>query len=326
MPAYLDQHRSILERVNTKQVSQLLRVLGQLQLNKQEFVASRYGERASNFLETLTFLVNLRLLTIQDDQILLNNDSKVLVGTTEEALAAELLLAMRSSKVYMIALAKYLSSFKISENQIESRPVPDVRLSESAIRNLLIDLRAVHYDNYEDRFLLTQLGIHHYFWAQNLLGLKSKKSLLRKSDQQEVLGAAAEKIVVNFERERVGEQLAPRVRHVSATSPFACYDIESITACQSMNTFTTRYIEVKAVSFDSYAFFWTPSEVEAARLLGEAYYLYLLPVIEGSFKLDKMLIIEGAYGAVYQAKDSWDIEENVILCRRIDHTHKPANR
>ena len=38
------------------------------------------------------------------------------------------------------------------------------------------------------------------------------------------------------------------------------------------------YIEVKAVSPNTFTFYWSQREVDVAKVLGQHYYLYLLPV------------------------------------------------
>jgi len=71
------------------------------------------------------------------------------------------------------------------------------------------------------------------------------------------------------------------------------------------------------VSADSYRFFWTASEIEAARLLGQSYFLYLLPSLGGQmFDLSKMMIIQNPYSTVYQSPNEWFVEEKVVLCSR----------
>ncbi len=116
-------------------------------------------------------------------------------------------------------------------------------------------------------------------------------------------------------KNRVGERWVYKVEHVAAGTPFACYDIKSVTVSGSDTV--PRYIEVKAVPPYSYQFYWTRSEVETAQLLREKYFLYLLPVtISGGFDLKKILVVNDPYTSVYQNSETWQIEENVIVCKR----------
>ena len=105
------------------------------------------------------------------------------------------------------------------------------------------------------------------------------------------------------------------VQHVSAKNPFACYDIKSVTLLDGKAI--PRYIEVKAAPTYSYQFFWTASEMEAGRLLRAKYFLYLLPVARGgAFNLERMLILQDPIASVYQNRQEWLVEENVIVCRK----------
>lgn len=106
-----------------------------------------------------------------------------------------------------------------------------------------------------------------------------------------------------------------KVDHVSSVTPFASYDIKSVTV--HGDTAEARYIEVKAVPSDSFQFYWTASEVEVSRLFRGRYFLYLLPVVEGrGFDPTRLMIVGDPWTSVRQNSDKWLIEENVIVCRR----------
>ena len=143
---------------------------------------------------------------------------------------------------------------------------------------------------------------------------KTKASLETTARRREQFGRSAEDAVFEYEKIRVGEQLANKVQHISKTLPFASYDIKSFTVDASSTV--DRFIEVKAVSRQSYQFFWTQIELEAAKLLRDKYYLYLLPSDGKSFDFSELLMLENAYETVYENKDAWATEENVVLCQK----------
>src|SRR5439155_26730503 len=93
---------------------------------------------------------------------------------------------------------------------------------------------------------------------------------------REQLGLDVECAVVDYERDRLGKEWAGEVQHIAREYPFANYDIESVTLVRGKPS--PRFIEVKAVSADSFRFFWSKEEVETARVLGTEYFLYLVPV------------------------------------------------
>ncbi len=203
----------------------------------------------------------------------------------------------------------------MNETDLVHRPPISDRLDDSGLRNLLIDMRVVAYRAADDVYLLEEVGVELYVWAKDLQRPVSRKKFEADVKQKEELGSAAELAVLEYEKNRVGAQWLSKVEHVSARLPFACYDIKSVTLQDEGAV--PRYIEVKAVAADSHQFYWTASEVEAARLLRAKYFLYLLPVVAGAgFDLARMMVVEDAYTSVYQNSQAWLIEENVIVCRR----------
>ena len=111
-----------------------------------------------------------------------------------------------------------------------------------------------------------------------------------------------------------GPSLAHRVSHVSGELPFACFDIKSITV--SGDEIVDRYIEVKAVPNESLQFYWSRVEVEAAKVLRERYYLYLVPYIVGrGFDISAVCIICNPQETLLQ-NNGWKVEEDVFVCSR----------
>ena len=102
--------------------------------------------------------------------------------------------------------------------------------------------------------------------------------------------------------------------HLAREHPLANYDIESVTLLRGKAN--QRFIEVKAVSPDSFRFFWSKEEVETARMLGAKYFLYLVPVDSTRrANVHAMRIVENAYTSVYENPSKWDIESDVLVCQ-----------
>jgi len=72
-------------------------------------------------------------------------------------------------------------------------------------------------------------------------------------------------------------------------------------------------IEVKAVSVEDYKFFWSRNEIEVAKIFGEKYFLYLLPVIsKNTFEMEKLKIIRNPFKNVYTNQLEWQKEEESV--------------
>lgn len=319
MSGFSDEQRRTLARVTLRQIQELLKILNTVKLCRLPFIEGVYKETAQYFHETLKFAVDLELVSVEGGEVIVSDECRLLyqASPTAPEIAMRILdrLLNRSTGV-SAGVAEYLSQFNLVGDELEHRPSTHARLRDSAVRDFLMELGVVFYDLHKDRFVLTPDGVHCYLWSKNVRGLKSKRALSRVLKQKDELGSAAECAVMEFEKRRVGEGLAKRVEHVSAVLPFACYDIKSVTLQDHSDLLLPRYIEVKAVAPKSYKFFWTSSELTAAKLLGDAYFLYLLPVINGEFDLAKLLIIPKAYEDVYRKRQNWLIEENLILCQR----------
>lgn len=309
--------RKVLERVTLKRVQVLLLTLNEATLQRIQFVEARYKERAHNFSDTLDFLIALGWVQRDDNEVRLTGTStRFAQSFSHERDVAERILETITTTTndYAALFAGYLVRFTVTGSKAECRPTTLARVEESAVRNFLMDMGAVVYDKERDRFVLNQKHIHLYVWAKNVSGPRTTGVLEKVSRQRRALGTSAEDVVFEYEKVRVGKQFADKVEHVSKKYPFASYDVKSVTVTPGATV--DRYIEVKAVSRDSYEFFWTKAELEAAKLLRAQYYLYLLPAVVDGFDFSGLLVFENAYETVYKNVDDWAIEENVIVCRR----------
>lgn len=322
MNASSGKRLELLAKLETKQIQCLLSILSQSTMHGKHFVETAYSERARNFVETLQFLKDMNWVKERHGELALSDagsaayaaaqDDEEIRKRLTEALIAEV-------SPYRGDLADYLLRFSLSGSNLAYRPSLSERLQQSPLRNFLMDVRAVTYRAADDTYLLEEDAVDLYVWAINFRRSTSKEMLQFDVKRKEQLGLAAEIAILEYERGRVGARWAHKVEHISAGSPFACYDVKSVTV--RSGDAVPRYIEVKAVPHDSYQFYWTRSEVEAAQLLKAKYFLYLLPVFtRGGFDLERILIIDDPYISVYQNSEAWQIEENVIICRRTEQT------
>jgi hypothetical protein len=307
-----------LAEVSVKQIEYLLSLLSTMEMRRSSFVRRAYDERAQHFSETLEFLTQLSWIepTQHDDIRLTSTASAVCGSLSDEQLLRQAILTALMSRpsAYRMALGRYVRKFNVDGGRLKYRPSLSERLHEKPIRDLLMDLRAVEYNASNDTYEMTHSGGPLYVWAKNVARSRSHDAYDGSQKRREELGFEAELAALEYERKRVGPELAPKVEHVSAQQPFACYDIKSFTV--SGSEIAERYIEVKAVSPESLQFYWSRAEIDIAQVLASRYFLYLLPYRAGAgFDAEGLRIIADPYSNVYACED-WETEEDVIICRR----------
>ncbi len=320
MSASSDKRLELFAKLETKQIQCLLNILSQTTMHGKEYVETAYSERARNFVETLQFLKHMNWVKERHGELALSNAEFTAYAADDGEIRKRLTEALIADvSPYRANLADYLLRFSLRGSNLAYRPSLSERLQQSPLRNFLMDIRVVTYRAADDTYLLEEGAADLYVWAINFGRSTSKEILQSDAKRKEQLGFAAEIAILGYERNRVGALWAHKVEHVSTDSPFACYDIKSVTV--QNGDAVPRYIEVKAVPSDSFEFYWTRSELEVAQLLKSRYFLYLLPVTAGgSFDLRRILIVNDPYSSVYQNSEAWKIEENVIVCRRAKQT------
>lgn len=316
MPDSSDSVAKSLTNVLPRNAFRLLTLIRDSTLKDRAFVAARYAETATFFEETLSFLVEMRWVTAAEDTI------GTLGGAADRALnmhdaarnlfVAEALLS--SSSPYRSVLASYLSRFGTGENGLVYSPTMERRLADAAVRDFLMDLGAVSHSRAEDFFVLGRPFAHLAVLSRGLTSASSAE-LAKLSHNREQLGRKAELAVLEWERSRVGMAYRDRIAHVARDHPFACFDIQSVSLHGS--EVELRFIEVKAVAGASFEFHWSAGEIEAAQLLGDRYFLYLLPVAgRDSFDTSRLEIVRGAYTEVLRDDSAWAVTPSELICRK----------
>ena len=104
----------------------------------------------------------------------------------------------------------------------------------------------------------------------------SPEEFLRVQQRKDEIGKAAERKVLEFEKERLSEfpVLAERIEHIALKDVAAGYDIKSFDPKPTESgDAIPRFIEVKAVSLCDYRFVWTINEIEKwVRITGTPCY------------------------------------------------------
>lgn len=93
------------------------------------------------------------------------------------------------------------------------------------------------------------------------------------------LGAQAENIIVEFEKQRLlklGKSIqSDLVKRISTINSAAGYDIESFDG-NNNDVFPNRFIEVKATTGNEIRFYWTINERNVAKVIKDNYWIYVL--------------------------------------------------
>ena len=316
MNGSLSDVTTALARLRPGQITTLVEILCTSNVRQVSFVQKLFTEQSRNFSETLEFLTDIGWVRASGGELALAASCELSRMNEAQRFRAIADAMADESSPFRIILARYLNVFDGNEGTIVHRPSAQSRLEQSAIRNFLMELGLVSQVPKSDSYILDERAADLYLWARNVSGFSSKAELLRRAGERDELGIAAEIAILEFEREQVGADWADAIEHVSAKYPAACFDIKSLRVEKGQTI--PRFIEVKAVPAESFQFFWTAAEIEAAALLRRSYFLYLLPVIDGGvFDLAAMEVVEDPYVTIYQSPEIWAKEERTILCRRI---------
>ncbi len=311
-----DTNASIFEGLEQGQVVALLDVLKDSKLATRSHVARRFLERASRFEVTMRFLTTIG--AIRDDNSIISvapalREIRGHQGNSDLHRELIKLLTQRKSP-YRSEMFEYLSHFCVTDGRATYRPTVEDRGDESDVRNYLMELGIVSYEASEDRYVLAMEHSDLYARAKESRAPVSPSEFQARRAAKEEIGLAAEIAVLAHERKRVGAQHAASVDHVALWNVAAGYDIRSVTV-GNQDRELPRYIEVKAVPYERYQFFWTANELAMAELFGPWYYLYLLPVVSGgSFDFEKLRITCDPYANVLGPESEWVVERQVVRC------------
>jgi hypothetical protein len=308
--------QSSFEGLRQNQAVVLLDILRESTRTERSFVQRRYCEKASGFPETLAFLTTIQALDQAGDCLRIGTDFAEMerqgaLGTSGSILR----LLLGTDTPYRRELLQYLRQFRVWNGAAIHRPSVESRSAESAVRNYLIDVGILSYDQGASCYRLGREFSQLYAFAVRQHRAMTPAQLKRRLEARETLGMEAEFAMVQFERRRVGAQHEHQVEHVGIRDVAAGYDILSVSLCEDGSTMP-RYIEVKAVPLDSQRFFWSENEVAMAELFGAWYYLYLVPAVAGGrIAADAVRIVQDPHAAVLGPESKWIVETGIVQCR-----------
>jgi len=303
---------SAFEGVTLKRALSLVVVLKRSDLRTENQVRKAFSQHSRGFDAALSFLTRIGAIQEREGVLVIRDEPP---GTDRPGQQEWLLsLLLRRRNRYRSEILKYLRKYQICAGELAYRVPVQHRSRESDVRNFLMELGIVNYDEKTDRCVLSREYVSLYASAREL-GHQVSPALLTKSlAARDRLALSAEMAAIEFEKKRLGPKLANEIVHVASRNVAAGYDIRSITVAED-STLSPRYIEVKAVSPSSMRFHWTRNEISVARILQESYYLYLLPVdADGGFDFSGLMVLGNPCIEVLGVETEWIIEEDVIRC------------
>ena len=271
-----------------------------------QYLKQLYSKNAEDFESCIELFSFLNLIDIKSGQIeLVPPLKKILLRQQNENEIKEFILnkLLNNANTYVW---EYLGKFFLSEDKIVFQPTISDNLRYSNLRNLLIELDFVLY-NQDEKFYEISDKYLSFFYDQVIDDKISPEKLKQIIKQREEIGKYAELEAVAYERTRLSfsKDLSAKIEHIALEDTSAGYDIKSFTV--EDNIVSERYIEVKAVSAIERKFYMSKNEVEKSRQYGANYYLYLLPVLgKNKFDLNNLLIIQDPSIAVFKS-DNWQV-------------------
>ncbi len=221
---------------------------------------------------------------------------------------------LESRNRYKSDIFRFIRKFHIANDNILYFSTTTDLLDESAVRNFLMEMNIVRYEIGTSKYSLMLEYVNLYAQAQDEANYMSLSTLEKNISNNHEIGFLAEELILAYERDRVGSRFSDKVEHISQKNVAAGYDIRSITLRDNAEV-ALRFIEVKAVSDQSYQFYWSRNEISVAQNLGHCYYLYLLPLAENrKFDIDKLKIISDPYNVVMVADTVWACKTDTIVC------------
>ena len=283
------------ENINYSNLKTLID-LSKVSPGKLSLIKNNYLRNNQYFQESFNFLVNIELFIIKNNSIVLNYESN-------KNLEQAILDKIKKQSDYSASIKNYLLNFYKDENgDLSFRPSGSYNIASSDLRNFLITLNFIKYDN--ERYILLDENVLTQFKKKEF----SPDQLKNKITNQELLGLKGEKVIVDYETKRIklfGEHLM--VDHVSLRDVSAGYDIQSYEGNEKI------FIEVKAVSLSNYKFHLSTNEYQTAINLKDKYYLYLLPVDYSKpekFDIDRIVKINNIKDNIFLNKNSWNIDND----------------
>lgn len=291
--------------ISWSRIKVLLQILNTVHAYGIDSVKKRYLDEESKFDSILNFLENIGILKVLNKTIQISNKSKPILMVDESRQKQFIVnqLILKNNKLTQ-QLREFFNKFEANGEYYDYSPSLKDRLQFSGLRNLLINIGVLKINRTSNVYSINKNMLRNFFTKN--VPISYKRFLLERTKREE-LGLKAELAVL--EREKLKFKGNPDIQNkitlVSKTNVQAGYDISSFEESKVGNL-RSIYIEVKAVSEKDWKFFWSINEINISKMIGNDYYLYLVPITDFN-KIDIKLTqkIQNPYKEVYSGEKIW---------------------
>lgn len=300
----------------------LCNTMANTQIRYVGYIKRKYLEKALAFDETLSFLEDLKIIKNNTVELILLKNISLIRNSVDDFKNKFLPVLFSAKGKVSDGLKDFLFNFQTETDKIFFKATELEKLKYSSIRNLLIEMEFITVS--EDNTTYFVNSIYTDLFLKLFIRKKlSPETLKRKQAENDSIGLTAEKAVIDYEVKRLTNiSLVPsEIAHTSQENVLAGYDIKSFENNLDSNSLRIeRFIEVKAVSILDYMFYWSRNEMEIAKVFGEKYFIYLLPVVSNkTFDFDKLFIINNPYKNIYLNSLDWNkTEESFSFSKAIN--------
>jgi len=303
------------------QIRAFLQIISKSSSYDKEFIKSLFLKESPNYQNTMDFLSEAGIITFDNDKMLLNSSisnqiNKIMID--DDSLKNKLLeIIINNKKLFSQFIKEYLDNFTLIESLYTYKPSTEDKIKYSGIRNLLMELELIEFNNVSDTYYISEKYNHllNDIIENRILSPEELTIILEK---QKLLGTAAELAIIEYEKRRLSNypELVKKIQHIALKDARAGYDILSFNLRDNSDEVIERYIEVKAVSGTNYKFYLTDNEIRKSIIYHEQYYLYLLPIIcKNKFDIESVEIIYNPFEKIINNQEAWhkEVEKYIIM-------------
>lgn len=308
-------------KIKLSQLFTLYNTIADTQIRHVSNIKRKYLEKAVSFEETFSFLGDLKIVKNSSDKVFFSKPFFIPHISIDDFKKKLLPILFSTNGEVANELRIFLLNFQTDIDNTFFKATEMQKIKFSDTRNLLLELEFISASSDNTTYFVNP-DYTDLFAKQFISRKLSPKTLKRKQVENDSIGLAAEKAVIEFELNRLTnisfEQ--KEIEHTSLENVLAGYDIKSFENHLDKNAKRIdRYIEVKAVSVQDFKFYWSKNEIQIAKVFGEKYFLYLIPVISiNTFDIEKLMIINNPFKNIYSSGLDWNKEvESVSFSKNI---------
>lgn len=305
-----NRQKTSIEEVDLDSTQVLVELIGDKSSLEKELLERRFGERARSFEETLSFMKKMQAFQEIDRKIYRGRNldrMQAVLNVGEQEFKKHLVKLMVDSPTrYGREMREVLNAFRLEEGKAWLSQENSGGI-HYATRNIFLTADVIHLDN--DIGMYTINNWFQPFFLRACYSHGTSPDTLNKLLKEDAeIGLEAELQVFKSEIDVVGQRDAEHVVHIALKNTNAGFDIASTRRDQLTDQLRMRLIEVKAVSPRNWSFTLTRNEYCVAKENSDSYFLYLVPVIDGTPEVSKMQVIQDPVMKL-KDQDKWTVRE-----------------